>query len=401
MIAIEVRQYDKRYKSQFNKNQVKAVKALIYGWRVNFPLRILSDIHLAEFDVDSWVNTAEEGAKRTFWVVGFKCRGQPSGTDASEIPRDQVHPATAGEGDAMDVAEQVEGDVKEAPPRTDLFPLAVLCHELQGKYVRLVFDKGVNTGESTATRWIWPMVVSLLAGSPWRMGTKAEIFAPLNEWARANKDRLDKVALREVERDEKVEWYLERKQIQSPPPATYDPPAQFGQFPFPAQFTPGTPAQFGPARNSRSQRSQDKSHMGSLGTKDRQDRCHMGFTTANQNHQLPSHNSAGYPAPPMFPRQPPVHAPPVAEGPPDFRMGAASPAQQQIPAKRVLEEVPIEDLVFRRDRAERELIAANREVRIAEEAFERAKTRRTEKERNWNDIDREVRDFRFNQGGQQ
>lgn len=95
---------------------------------------------------------------------------------------------TAEEGaEAMDTAE--EGEVDATKPSK--FPLAELCPRLQGKYVRLAFEKGHKPGEipasadKTAT-WVWPMIVSILgSGDGWVVDNNPVLRTPLNDWARA------------------------------------------------------------------------------------------------------------------------------------------------------------------------------------------------------------------------
>ncbi|KAL8963378.1 MAG: hypothetical protein Q9193_000351 [Seirophora villosa] len=374
-VTLGVRQYHKRYHSQFNRNQIKAVQEAHYGWKVHFPLQMISGIHLEEFDVDSWVPNASEGAKRTFWVVRFRCTGQPTGSDASELPRDTVHPSAAAEDEEMDTAGEEHAEELD-PKKPSKYPLAMLCADLQGKYIRLAFDKGVATGETSATKWIWPMIVHVLAGIPW-YSNKADIDAPLNAWARAHKDRLGSVVLKEVTSGDRVEWSVERAQGHSEssiPPGWFS-PGPPGPIPYDYVFGQPPP----PAQDPYGFQSEPLGQPPQRGYP-----VQPAYGFQSELPESPSRPES--PAPRHARRAIQYRAPPIPAGPPAFD------SLPQRPAGRPREEL-LEDLRAQRVRAQSHVAAMVRERRNAEQALQDARERQTEAEREMANVERQLQDL--------
>ncbi|KAI4089560.1 MAG: hypothetical protein LQ344_005275 [Seirophora lacunosa] len=126
--------------------------------------------------------------------------------DASEIPKAQV-------GDAMEVDTKPATEVDEDPTQPDKYPLAVMCPEFEGMFIRLAFDKGPSSAKGLAAAarpdvWVWPMIATVLTGRPWRVVQNDDNNMPLNEWARAKGDDFGTGTLREVRSGDRVEWRL-------------------------------------------------------------------------------------------------------------------------------------------------------------------------------------------------
>ncbi|KAL8987328.1 MAG: hypothetical protein Q9177_003450 [Variospora cf. flavescens] len=225
-IGIDVCQYRHKYDRQINLHSKKDIKQPYYGWKVSFPLAMLYQIHLEEYERDSWVDNAELGAMRSIYVIRFKCVGQPTGRDVSEIPKPLVISGTAVEAAGMDVNPKpvnagtaAEGSVADAT-RPDRYPLAVLCPELEGMFIRLAFDKGPKTGKQPAAVarsdvWAWPMIATVLTGRPWAAVETDINKAPLDEWARTTGGQFGTGVLREAKEvrdgEDRVVWLLKQR----------------------------------------------------------------------------------------------------------------------------------------------------------------------------------------------
>ncbi|KAL8971666.1 MAG: hypothetical protein Q9197_003162 [Variospora fuerteventurae] len=196
-------------------HSLTVVKQPFYGWKVSFPLDMIHNVHLEEYEVESWASMADEGAMRSIYVIRFKCVGQPTGRDVSEIPKPRAALGMAVEEGAMEMDENVAGAI-----RPDQYPLAVLCPELDGMYIRLAFEKPPQTVKRAPplTRidvWAWPMIVTVLSGRPWNAVENDDNHLSLNEWAQAKGSHEGAQSgaglLTEVRSDGKVEWRLEPK----------------------------------------------------------------------------------------------------------------------------------------------------------------------------------------------
>ncbi|KAL9013970.1 MAG: hypothetical protein Q9173_001368 [Seirophora scorigena] len=207
--GVEVRQYDDIYSRQVNTHGIKQLKQAYYGWKVFFPLDALYQTHLEEYERESWVENADPGAKRSIFVIRFKCMGPSTGSDASEIPK-----APVVERNATDVDTKPVTTVAEDPKQPGKYPLAVMCPDFQGMFIRLAFAKGPSSAKGSAAAakpdvWAWPMVATVLTGRPWRIVENDDNKVPLNEWARAKGHQLGTGRLREVRSGDRVEWCLE------------------------------------------------------------------------------------------------------------------------------------------------------------------------------------------------
>ncbi|KAL9016172.1 MAG: hypothetical protein Q9185_006481 [Variospora sp. 1 TL-2023] len=349
-IGIDVCQYDDKYDRQINLHSQKDIKQSYYGWKVSFPLAMLYQIHFEEYETDSWADNADLGATRSIYVIRFKCVGQPTGCDVSEFPRPPVVSEMAVDPKPVTAGTAAEGS-GAAAIRPDQFPLAVLCPELEGMYLRLAFDKGPKTGKKPAsvTRpdvWAWPMIATVLTGRPWAAVEIDINKAPLNEWARATGGQFATGALREVkevgEGEDRVEWLLEQ---------------QAGARPLMSQ-TPGPPAQPG------------QSGYGTQST-------YRGPRTYER--------SVEYPAPPDFgtPRQyiGPQDLPALPQGPPAFGQGLPALAHWSLPArpvfqqnlkKREREAVSIEQLEADKAEKEQACFVSDQKVQNAKAAVSEA-----------------------------
>lgn len=117
------------------------------------------------------------------------------------------------EADAMEVDTKPATEVRKDPTQPDKYPLAVMCPEFEGMFIRLAFDKGSTSAKGLAAAarpevWVWPMIATVLTGRPWRIVESDDNNMPLNEWARAKGNDLGSGNLWEVRSGGTVEWRL-------------------------------------------------------------------------------------------------------------------------------------------------------------------------------------------------
>ncbi|KAL9038487.1 MAG: hypothetical protein Q9180_003108 [Flavoplaca navasiana] len=201
--GIVVRQYSAKYDRVFEKELYES----LLGWKLEFPASAMEDFVFEQRKVDSWVERAPEGAKRTINSIRFKLVEQPKSEDCSRF----VKPVEEAGEEAGEKAGEDAGTAMEIDHKAAEFPLATL--DLQaGMEIRLAFEGDSTTRVDRGPYfWIWPMILHVLPGRSYNAADKERNKAELNVWAEKHQARYAVGSLERIQSFEGTAWRLHPK----------------------------------------------------------------------------------------------------------------------------------------------------------------------------------------------